>query len=463
MDRDVLMHRMNERFQELCAQALDALERAPEGQWLAASEWAFRQTRHLTCPRRNDTFWPKSIITSDQATLSIIAMQPSDFKEDRFGMLAQGPEGYWAFVPNPLPPRLELSWRLVTRLSDAERTLGELAGRARNLPNPHLLIGPFVRREAVLSSRIEGTRTSLSDLFFFEAADSAHPPPGRTLPEDVREVANYVQALEYGLKRLKDLPLSLRLVRELHERLMRGVRGEHMTPGEFRRSQNRIGPPGCTLMDATYVPPPVPAMHEALGEMEKFLHADSGLPPLIRVACLHYQFEAIHPFLDGNGRVGRLLIPLLLCHHGLLSQPLLYLSAFFDRRRQDYYGLLLAVSQAGAWSDWIEFFLEGVADQARDGVWRTGRLLDLWQVYRQRLQSARSSALLLRLIDDLFESPVTSISAAAGRLSVTHPSATKIIEKLEAAGILREVTRRERHRLYVAQEVIDTIEAPRSE
>ena len=388
-------------------------------------------------------------------------MQPSDFKEDRFGGLVRAAEGYWAFVPNPLPPCVSLSWDLVSRLSDAEHALGELAGLARNLPNPHLLIGPFVRREAVLSSQIEGTQASLSDLFFFEAADSSHPPSSRVLPEDVREVANYVQALEYGLNRLKELPLSLRLVRELHERLMRDVRGEHMTPGEFRRSQNWIGPPGCALMDATYVPPPVAAMHDCLGAMEKFLHADNELPPLIRMACVHYQFEAIHPFLDGNGRVGRLLVSLLLCHHGLLSQPLLYLSAFFARRRQDYYHLLLAVSQTGAWSDWIEFFLAGVADQARDGIWRTARLLDLWQGYRHRLQSVRTSALSLRLVDALFDSPVTSISSAARRLGVTFPSATKTVAKLLAAGIVKEVTQRERHRLYVAKEIIETIEAPR--
>ena len=222
-------------------------------------------------------------------------MQPSDFKKSKAGKVIKAPRGYWAFVPNPLPPALELNWDLVLENSHAERALGELAGVARTLPNPHLLIGPFIRREAVLSSRIEGTQASLSDLLFFEASGEKelHSP-------DVVEVSNYVKALEYGLKRLEKLPVSSRLIREIHERLMEGVRGEHMTPGEFRRSQNWIGPPGCTLMDATFVPPPEEEMKDALDLLENYLHAPAELPSLISLALIHYQFEAIHPFLDGN-------------------------------------------------------------------------------------------------------------------------------------------------------------------
>ena len=220
-----------------------------------------------------------------------------------------------------------MTWGLAGRLSEADRALSELAGVARNLPDPRLLIGPFARREAVLSSRIEGTQASLSDLFFFEAADSVVRAGDRVPPEDVREVANYVRAMEYGRRRLRELPISLRFIREIHGKLMEGVRGQHLTPGEFRRSQNWIGPPGCTLMDATHVPPRVPEMMQCLDAFEKFLHAESPFPALVRMALIHYQFEAIHPFLDGNGRVGRLLISLLLCHDGLLSEPLLYLSA----------------------------------------------------------------------------------------------------------------------------------------
>jgi len=371
----------------------------------------------------------------------------------------KAPQGYWAFAPDPLPPPLSIDWNLASLLSKADRALSELGGLARNLPNPRLLIGPFVRREAVLSSRIEGTQASLSDLFFFEAAHSEKMTPPKKPPPDVQEVSNYVKALEYALKRCKDLPLSLRLIRELHAILLSGVRGGTHTPGEFRRSQNWIGTPGCTLMEATFVPPPPQEMMEALGELEKYLHHKSSLPPLVRIALAHYQFEAIHPFLDGNGRIGRLLISLLLCHEGLLAQPLLYLSAFFEKRRMEYYQRLLAVSTGGKWRAWIEFFLEGVIDQSGDATDRTGRLLGLWQAYRAKLQEARSSALLLQLVDWLFESPVLSMPAAAKLLNVTHRSAAKLMGKLVGPGIVSEMTGRERYRLYAAKDIIRTIES----
>ncbi|MBI4455774.1 MAG: Fic family protein [Acidobacteria bacterium] len=388
-------------------------------------------------------------------------MQLTDFTKDMWGEVGWSTTGYHYFVPGPLPPLLIASWELTQRLSQADRAVSELSGTARNLPNPHLLIGPFIRREAVLSSRIEGTEASLSDLFFFEAAGPAWPTGER--PADVVEVANYVRAMEYGLKRLKELPLSLRLIRELHGKLMEGVRGDRLTPGQFRRSQNWIGPAGCTLADATYVPPPVREMNEALDRFEKYLHQESPLPPLIRMALVHYQFEAIHPFLDGNGRIGRLLISLLLCHEGLLAQPLLYLSAYFEQNRQEYYRRLLAVSQSGQWSEWIHFFLTGVARQSRDAIWRTGKLLDLWQSYRRKFQLARSSALLMRLVDGLFESPVISISRAAARLGVTHRSATLNIQKMVDTGILTEVTGRERYRLFLARGILSVIEEERKE
>jgi Fic family protein len=256
------------------------------------------------------TIRPKSLIRSPVTKLDFNYLQPIDFHRDAPGRLLNTPQGYTAFVPNPLPPAIELKQHLAD-LSRADRLVGELRGVARNLPNPHLLIGPFMRREAVLSSRIEGTQASLSDLFFFEASGGQNAEIA-----DVREVANYVRALEFGLKRMEKLPLSLRLIREMHAELMHGVRGEHMTPGEFRRSQNWIGPPGCTLTEAVFVPPPVEEMVTALDAFEKYLHADSTLPPLVRLALIHYQFEAIHPFLDGNGRIGRLLITLLLWSPG---------------------------------------------------------------------------------------------------------------------------------------------------
>ena len=381
-------------------------------------------------------------------------MKPIDFKRNGAGKLVKAPQGYWAFVPHPPPPPLKLTWNLVRENSEADRALSELAGVARTLPNPHLLIHPFIRREAVLSSRIEGTQASLSDLLFFEASGERD-----VYSVDVIEVSNYVKALEYGVERLETLPVSLRLIREIHKQLMEGVRGEHMTPGEFRRSQNWIGPPGCTLMEATFVPPPEAEMKEALDQFEKYLHASAQLPPLIRLAMLHYQFEAIHPFLVGNGRVGRLLLTLLLCADGLLPKPLLYLSAYFERHRQRYYDLLLAISQRGAWSEWITFFLRGVAEQSHDAIRRSNRLIDLWQEYRQKLQSARTSPLSLRLVDELLSYPAISVAWAAKRLKVTHRSIQLNIEKLVRHGILREATGRRRNRIFVAPEIINILEA----
>lgn len=386
------------------------------------------------------------------------------FRNSTAGRLVKGVGGYWAFVPKPLPPQLDFVPELVSALSEADRALGELAGIGRTLPNPYLLIRPFIRREAVLSSRIEGTQASLAELFAYEVQQL--PLPGIARPSvrsDLLEVANYVRALEYGLKRLDSLPLSLRLMRELHERLMEGVRGDRLTPGEFRHSQNWIGSPGCTLDEATFVPPPVHEMNEALDGLEKFLHAPSQLPPLIRIALIHYQFEAVHPFLDGNGRIGRLLITLLLMAEGLLSQPLLYLSAFFEGHRQGYYDRLLAISQQGDWGGWLTFFLRGVAEQARDAVARSQRLQDIQRRYRARFQVARSSALLLKLVDEVLESPFLTIALAQKRLNITPRSAQLNVEKLVAEGILREVTGRRRGRLFVADEVLRTVDQPLEE
>ena len=385
-------------------------------------------------------------------------MQPSDFSKDKAGQLIKAPQGYWAFDPTPLPPPLTLTWELAGEISAADRALSELAGVARTLPNPHLLIGPFIRREAVLSSRIEGTQASLSDLFFYEASQTAER---RTA--DVQEVANYVHALEYGLARLADLPISTRLFREMHERLMAGVRGEHLTPGEFRRSQNWIGSPGCTLLDATFVPPPVHEMNAALNELERFLHAPSPLPPLVRLALVHYQFEAIHPFLDGNGRIGRLLLTLLFCTEGLLPQPLLYLSAYFERRRDEYYQGLLGVSQRGRWTQWITFFLRGVALQSRDAIRRSTLLLDLQKEYRNNLLAARATALTQQLMESLFSYPALTVAQATERLGTTTRTAQLTIEKLVDQEILREATGRPRNRVFIASRVVAIIEAQEAE
>jgi Fic family protein len=383
-------------------------------------------------------------------------VNPEAFRNSPAGRLIRAAGGHRAFVPNPLPPVFPWSPDLVAVLSEADRALGELAGLCRSLPNPRLLIQPFVRREAVLSSCIEGARASLFDLYAYEVVQLALFES----PSDVQEVYNYVQALEYGLERLQTLPLSLRLIRELHTRLMAGVRGKHQKPGEFRRNQNWIGPPGCTLDTATFVPPPPAEMQEALDDFEEFLHTLSSLPPLVRLGMIHYQFEAIHPFLDGNGRIGRLLITLLLCAWNLLPQPFLYLSAYFVAYQQNYYSLLLAVSQRGAWEDWLGFFLSGVAEQARDAVVRAGRLLNLGERYREQFQAARAAARLLQLVDLLFARPVLTVREVEAALGVSFSTVQRYMNQLEERGLLREITGQARNRVYRADEVLQVIEEP---
>jgi Fic family protein len=389
-------------------------------------------------------------------------MNLNDFRDSPSGQLVKvgtGEVAYWAFVPHPLPPQIPADWELTGAVSEADRALSELAGVGRTMPNPHLLIGPFVRREAVLSSRIEGTQTDIADLYAYEAGQLPLPgmEPAAPPESDVQEVLNYVRALEYGLQRVDDLPVSLRLIRELHERLMAGVRGEHATPGEFRRSQNWVGRPGCTLDEAQFVPPPVLQMLEALDAFEKYLHSGNVYPPLVRLALIHYQFEAIHPFIDGNGRIGRLLTSLLLVQWGLLPLPLLYLSAYFYRLRQDYYDLLMAISQRGAWQDWLQYFLRGVTEQAQDAIMRAKHLQDLQAAWRDRLTRVRTSTLLLRLVDGLFESPVITIPEAQRLLKVTYPSAQRNVEKLVEAGILQQIGESSYGKTFVAVEILEII------
>ncbi len=380
-------------------------------------------------------------------------MRPEDFPSSRAGQVTKTRTNYWAFIPNPLPPELAYDTALIRLLGEAERAIGELAGAGRLLPDPHLLIAPAVRREAVLSSRIEGTHSGLDELFFFEAA-----PEEVQDSADVREVSNYVTALEYGLSRLDEFPLSLRLIREIHERLMRGVRGDAARPGEFRTTQNWIAPPGATLMEATFVPPPVPDMEAALDAFEKYLHAENDqTPPLIRLACIHNQFEMIHPFADGNGRVGRLLIVLLLVHWGLLPAPLLYLSAFFERHRDDYYRHLLAVSSEGAWESWVVFFLRGVREQAQDAALTAKRLLDLQQEYRRRLAARRLSKITLPLLDTLFLNPFTTAPRVRDRFQVNFRTAQGAIDDLVDIGVLREITGQRRNRAWLADGILAAI------
>lgn len=371
--------------------------------------------------------------------------------------LVRNPEGAWSFVPPPLPPALAASWELLGSVTRAERSLSELVGVARTLPNPHLLIGPFVRKEAVLSSKIEGTQTSFSELVLFEAGGQ----PGSPL-SDVYEVANYINALNYGLRRLADIPVSLRLVKEIHAELMRGVRGQNLAPGEFRKSQVFIGAPGGRIEEATYVPPPPgPEMLECLHDLEAYIHDESPdrFPELIRLAVVHYQFEAIHPFMDGNGRIGRLLLTLLLCNWGLLAQPLLYLSAYFEKHRAEYYRLLMEVSQQGAWEAWIRFFLRGVEEQSQDAVKCAHRLLDLWRAYREALQAGGASGRALQLVDSLFSRPVTTIPQVGKDLDLTYRGAQLVVGRLVDQGILQEVPEsfRQRSKMFWAPQLMDVM------
>ncbi|PKV99295.1 Fic family protein [Nocardia fluminea] len=370
-----------------------------------------------------------------------------DFATAQQVNVVRAENGYRAFSPPSLPPIVPMSPQLVRRLSSADRAVGELAGLGRGLPSPELFGRALVRREAVLSSRIEGTVASLSDVAMYEVERPARPRG------DVQEVFNYMSAIDHVLDPGRRLPLSLSLLREAHQILMTGVRGDYATPGEFRHSQNWIGPPGSTIETAKFVPPPPETLWQSLDAFEKYLHAEGELPPLLAIAAVHYQFEAIHPFIDGNGRIGRLLAVMLLVEWGLLPGPLLDLSSYIEPRRDRYYEGLLRVSTDGDWLGWFEFFLEVIEEQARDSLGRAVRLDALRTELRLRVARARSSGLLPILIDELFRSPIIGIANAMQALDVTHRSATLNIEKLVEAGILVEVTRA-RTRFFAAPDVL---------
>lgn len=363
------------------------------------------------------------------------------------------PEGYQAYIPNPLPPPIEWNERFARHLSDADRLIGQLAMMGAALPNPHLLIRPFVRREAVMSSRIEGTQTSLAELFADEAG--AETKQDRS---DLKEVENYAKALEYGIKRLKTLPISLRLVCEIHEHLMKGIRGNMATPGKFRRSQNWIGVAGCTLQNATFVPPPPNLLMDCLGAMENFFH-ESTLPPLVTIGLIHPQFEAIHPFLDGNGRVGRLLIILYLVEHGILPSPILYLSAFFEATRDEYYARLHAITEKGDWEGWIEYFLNGVARQAEDASGRIKRLQETVAKWKQSF-TKKSDKNCLLLIDDCLVNPFMTVGGVVKKHKIAFPTAQRAVDKLEKAVVLKQTSDAKRNRLYCARKILDILDEP---
>ena len=363
----------------------------------------------------------------------------------RAGRYVKQTAGYSAFIPAPLPPDppLRLDAELASLLSAADQALGRLDGVATILPNPDLFVAMYVRQEAVLSSQIEGTQSTLEDVLQFEV-----DAKGREFPKDVEEVVNYVRAMNHGLKRLPALPLSLRLIREIHAELLRGVRGAQRTPGEFRKSQNWIGPANCTLATATFVPPPVAEMHQTLDNLEKFLH-QTDLPVLIHCGLAHAQFETIHPFLDGNGRVGRLLITFLLCQRGVLRQPLLYLSHYLKAHRAQYYDRLMAIRNDGDWEGWIRFFLRGVAEVSREAVDTAQALLGLREKHRQRIaQEGERSAQGIQLLEMLYEHPIVTVRMVETRLECAYVTANKLVEQFVRLGFLEEMTGYQRNRRF---------------
>jgi len=382
-------------------------------------------------------------------------MKPNDFRSLEAGQVILTQKGYYAFVPSPLPPQINWTLPLVSALSEAERELSRLATLADAFPFPRLLMQAFIRREAVLSSRIEGTRATLAELYTYESAQLSFLESH----DDVREVHNYVAALDYGLERLKRFPMSLRFIREIHEKLMQDVRGGNLTPGEYRRTQNWIGAAGSTLATATYVPPPVDEMNLALSDLEKFIHTSTDIPTLARAAMIHYQFEAIHPFLDWNGRVGRLLMALLFVEWQILPQPLLNLSVYFERYRQEYYDHLLAVSQRGDWEAWLRFFLRGVNAQSQDSAARMERLKTIRARYQPIVDADKNSNRMGAVLDFLFGRPIFNAKQLAEGVDMPFKTARQYIEKLVQAGVVREVTGYARNQVYRADEVFTALDS----
>ena len=375
----------------------------------------------------------------------------------RSGQYVKQAQGYRAFVPRPLPPDpgVDIDSEMQDLLSSANLALGRLDGSSEIMPNPDLFVAMYVRKEAVLSSQIEGTQASLIDVLEYEANAGR-----QKIPNDVPEVINYVQAMNYGLERLDTLPLSNRLLREIHRELLTNVRGTELSPGEFRRSQNWIGPQGCALSEATFVPPAPHDMEEAMGDLERYMHDNAPMPALVKCALLHCQFETIHPFLDGNGRLGRLLITFFLCQQGVLRRPLLYLSGYFKERRDEYYARLQGVRDAGYWEAWVKFFLTGILRVSRESTDTIRRMLNMREEHRQLIsQHARGSTQGLILLDHLYQNPIVSVQEVRNRLDISYPTANSAIAGLADLGLLEEITGQTRNRIFAYRPYLDLLGA----
>lgn len=379
-------------------------------------------------------------------------MELEDYATTPFGEARRtiGRHGYVAYFPSPIPRSVDLPGSTIRLLADAEASLGRLAGVGQLVPNPYLLIRPYLLREALSSTRIEGTQASLADVFEADAL-------GDTPNADVEEVLNYIDALEWGLGQLESVPLSVRLIKEMHARLLAGVRGRERMPGEFRASQNWVGGGGSTVETARFVPPPPGELAALLSDWERFAHEDPDLPLLVQNALLHYQFETLHPFLDGNGRLGRLLIVFFLVGRGRLTAPLLYLSAYLERDRERYYEALQTVRQTGDALPWIELFLEAVHTQSADAVERAQRIVELRERYRTAASTLPSNK-AMAVVDLVCETPIVSSRLVEGRLEVTRPTALKLLRQLEEIGVLTEgATGPRGQRRYLATELMAAV------
>lgn len=373
---------------------------------------------------------------------------------NRAGRYVRQPEGYAAFIPAPLPPDppVRMTGELQVLLSQADRALGRLDGSIQTLPHPDLFVYMYVRKEAVLSSQIEGTQSSLRDVLAAEAKIFAPD-----LPKDVDEVINHIRAMHHGLGRLDALAVSTRLIQEIHAKLLHGTRGADLAPGELRTDQNWIGPAGCSLNEATFVPPPHDEVAHQLAALEEFIRADTGLPLLIKIGLAHAQFETIHPFFDGNGRVGRLLITFLLCEREVLTKPALYLSHFFKQHRRQYYSELQSVRDHGTWERWLAFFMRGVVAVSGEAVDTAREILVLRETHRAAITEylGRAAGNGYRVLEYLYQHPIVSVKEVRELTGTSHSAANKLVAKMTVIGILREFTEQARNRRFIYQDYIN--------
>jgi len=393
----------------------------------------------LSCYRFDGSFDNKDFVMTTNHSGSI--------NRDRAGSYVSQIGSYKAFFPNPLPPNppIQLDGEMVQLLSQADRALGRLDGASEILPNVDLFVAMYVKKEAVLSSQIEGTQASLIDVLAFEV-DAAEPEN----PQDIEEVINYVNALNYGLQRLDTLPLSLRLIREIHGCLLQGVRGANCQPGEFRTSQNWIGHHGGTIGTAKFIPPSPNDMHTSLGKLESFIHEEKMLPILLKVGLIHAQFETIHPFLDGNGRMGRLLITFILCCEGVLQKPLLYLSHYFKLHRMEYYDHLQKIRDKGDWESWLKFFLRGVYEVAEEATTTARNIVLLRERHRNIIAThfARSAGPAYQLLEYLYQRPIITVNGVAKVTNLSYANANRLVIKLQEHHLLNQMDKYQRNRRF---------------